>query len=106
MRGGLYFLGGCAAAVIARTKKRSRNRDRITLPFNGSPGQWVFAPLPIYQLFHKLHALEIQELHVFFLASVQWHVDLPRTREDLGILNRRFVGDHIRTRTSITLDDV
>src|SRR5438132_215071 len=57
----------------------------------------------VHQFFHKLHALEIQELHVLLLTLVQRHADLPRPREDFGVLNGRFIRDYVRTLAGVAL---
>src|SRR5260370_24122820 len=121
MRRGLYCfadaLGFSAAAgtTVASSRaamggNRATNLCRIGLPpchyRPSSFGQRFFAPLAIYQLFHELHALEIQKLLALLLASVKRHADLPGPCEDVGILDCRFVRDHIRTTTSVTLDHV
>src|SRR5712691_11727056 len=71
-----------------------------------SPAERVFAPLAVYQFFHKLYALEIQKLRVLLLTPVERHGHLPGTREDLRVLDGRLVRDHIRAGARVTLHHV
>src|SRR5260370_19027495 len=90
--------------AIAGKPANATNRCRIgSLP---SFVQWLLAPLAIHQLFNELHTLEIQDRCALLLAPIKRHADLPWAREDLGIFNGRFIGDHIRTNTSVTLHNV
>src|SRR2546428_2736923 len=94
------------AAATASIPVDATNRFRMDAPsFFSSllPGERLFAPLAVQQFFHELHALEIHELRVLLLPPVQRHGDLPGSRENVAILDCRFVGDHIRTRTRIAL---
>ena len=60
----------------------------------------------VQQFFDKLHALEIQELRVLFLAPVERHAHLPRAREDVRIFDSCFVRDHIRAGARVALHHV
>src|SRR5260221_14586274 len=64
------------------------------------------APLAIDQLFHELHALEIQDRRTLLLASVKRHADLPRASEHLGVLNSGLIRNHIGPNTNGTLHHV
>ena len=43
---------------------------------------------------------------VLFLTTIKRHADLPRPREDLRILHRRFVDDDVGARAHVAFDDV
>src|SRR5262249_21326073 len=51
----------------------------------------------VEQFLDKLNTLEIQKLRILFLAPVERHAHLPRTSEDLRVLDGRLIGDYIRT---------
>src|SRR5262249_3453684 len=63
----------------------------------------TFSVLPIEQFFDELHALEIQELRIFFLAPVERHADLPRAGEDDRVFNGRLKGHDIGAGARIAL---
>src|SRR5271165_5305432 len=90
----------------AKTKTWIRILRTSSQIYRRSVAQGLFAPLAVQQFFHKLRALEIHQLHVLLLPPVQRQADLPGTREDRFILDRRLVGDHIRTGSGVTLHDM
>src|SRR6266487_2315744 len=70
------------------------------------PGERLLAPLSVHQLFDELHALEVHQLRVLLDTTIERHAHLPRAREDLGIVDGRFVHHHIRARARVTLHHV
>src|SRR6185503_19917998 len=48
----------------------------------------------------------ILEDAIAVLVPVDWHRDLPRLREDLGILDRGLVLNRVRIRHRVSLDDM
>src|SRR3954470_8677894 len=75
-----------------------------------SPGllrrQRLLAPLAVHQFLDEFDALEVEQLRVLLDAAVERHADLPRPRESLRILDRRFVGNDVRAGAREPLDDV
>ena len=55
----------------------------------------LLAKVPVHQLFRERHALVFHQLHVRFAAAVERHLDLPRLRKHLRVLDRRFVVERV-----------
>src|SRR5258708_180015 len=106
------FAGTLAVCPETGTVPRSR-RHRPVTPGSTEyrwrialPPQRLLPKIAVHQFFNKLHALEIQEPGVLLLPAVERHTDLPRPREDLGILDGRLISDHIRALPSVALHHV
>src|SRR5258708_22654414 len=94
-----------AGITSANNSAQPRFANRFGISRSPSLVTWigVVAVLSIHQLFHKLDTLEIQELRFFSWQLVKRHADLPRARENLGVIHLRFVPGDAGARTSIPL---
>ena len=105
--GGLALGGHRYRHRHERDAHRQRHHRRCSLiatapshqPLN-VPGIWVVL-LPL-----KRVAIVVKQLEVGFGAAIEHHAHLPRTREDLRILDRDFVVDVIAVGQRIALHDV
>src|ERR1700682_4845843 len=94
-----------ASAIPAATLVCEMNRFLMFKP----PRLLAKRLLPIWaiqQFLDKFHALEIQNLHVLFLAPVQRHADFPGAREYLRVFDRRLERNYIGTDTGVPLHHV
>src|SRR5262245_18797134 len=55
----------------------------------------------IHQFFDERHTVELDELNIRFNAAIERETELPRTRENLRVLDSRFVLDVIRTKRCV-----
>src|SRR5881397_34010 len=58
--------------------------------------QLLLAKIAIEELFDKLDAAVLEELHIRLQPAIEGHRDLPRPREDFRIFDRHFVADGVR----------
>src|ERR1700687_2234196 len=72
-----------ASAIPAAALVLEMNRPIFKPP--RLPAKRMFPVRAIQELLDKFHALEIQDLGVFFLAPVQRHADFPGARKDARI---------------------
>src|SRR5262245_22503401 len=69
----------------------------LRLPLEESKG-------PVHQLFDKRHTVEFDELNIRLYTAIEREADFPRPRKHLGILNRRFVLEVVRTQRPVAFD--
>src|SRR5436309_12729737 len=62
--------------------------------------------MPIDQLFYELHTLELHDLCVLFLTTIQGHADFPGPRKHLWIFYSGFVIDMVPARCGEAFDNV
>src|SRR5215510_6456310 len=96
-----------AAATSSRTDRMLRTLRLMWPPRARCARQELLAPqMPVQQLLGELDALEVENLDVLFGPPHERHADLPGPGEHLGVLDRDFVHDHVRTGRRVPLDDV
>src|SRR5438552_1203072 len=84
--GGVHVLEGACCAVAG-----TANAIRAASAPSKTKRRWLIFTsllfeLAIEQLFGELHALEFQQLRIFFRAAIQGQTYFPRTREDPWIV--------------------
>src|ERR1051326_418168 len=90
----------------SRAATNIRKRELIIVIASAASSGRPLAQRTVHQFFHKLDAFELQELSVRLQMTVENHAHLPRTREDLGVLDEGFIGEGIRTSRRVALDHV
>src|SRR5215510_2944001 len=65
-----------------------------------------FTKVAVHGLFYHFHASEIHKLDVRLEPAIERHADPPGTRENLRVLDRRFIMDYIKAYRRVSLDHV
>src|SRR5262249_5554129 len=79
---------------------------RLTFNLQCLFGTAIESQGPIQHLFHERHAIELHQLHVLLDAAIKREPNLPRPREHLRIVDRRFVLQMVRRNRREPLGDL
>src|SRR5262249_5125012 len=97
---------GADAISRPATAMAAANVVRMGISPFSKPSAWRLAEVSVEELLGELHTLVLEHSNVLFEPPVERHPDLPRPRENFGILDGRLVVHRIGTRARVALDDV